>query len=119
MKVPQIVIETGISADYWNEYHAKILRLDKGLTLVAECFKEDPVKKYEQRFNPNKYEDIINPQNKARVSRLNELSDLVNENFTDATMFTELNFKQVINEIHNLIYAKGENYFYPEIKMNC
>ena len=114
MTAPQIVIETGVSADYWNEYHAKVMRLDKGLRLVAEIFKQEPVNKYEQRFNKEKYEELITTQNKARVKRLNELADLVNENFTDTERFTELNFKIVINEVHNLIYGKGENYFYPE-----
>lgn len=115
MKVPQIVDETGVSADYWNEYFAKTIRLERGLPDVAEGFREYPVKKYEQRFSPKKYEDVVTPQNEKRVSRLNELSDIVNGTFIDISRFTELDFKRVINEVHNLIYAKSKDYFYPEV----
>ena len=78
-------------------------------------FRTYPVKRYEQRFSPQKYEDVITPHNKARLTRLNELSDLVNDSFIDDSRFTESDFKKVVNEVHNLIYARGANYFYPEV----
>lgn len=114
MEVPQIVDKTGVSADYWNEYFASTIRLERGLFYVAESFREYPVKKYEQRFSPEKYENVITPENRARVTRLNELSDMVNGTFVDVSTFTELDFMRVINEVHNLIYAM-EDYFYPEV----
>ena len=115
MKVPRIVGKTGVSTNYWNEYSARTSCLDWGLSSVAESFREFPVKKYEQRFPPEKYEDVVTAQNRAGVNRLNELSDIVNRTFVDDSRFTELDFKKVINEVHNLIYANGENYIYPKV----
>lgn len=115
MKVPQIVDKTGVSADYWNEYFAKTIYLEFGKPSdIAKSFRKYPVKKYERRFSPKKYEDVITTQNKYRVKRLNELSNIVNSTFIDISMFTQIDFKRVINEIHNLIYGMGEDYFYSK-----
>jgi len=110
MEVPQIANKTNVSMDYMNEYIAKAGGLNKGLNRVAEIFKQFPIKKYEERFSG--YENVITPQNSSRVKRLNELSDLANEKFVDVSNFTEHDFKKVINEVHDLIYAKGN--FYQE-----
>lgn len=85
-----------------------------GLSDVVKSIKTSPVRKYEQRFLPEKYKEVITTQNQARVARLNELSDIVNA-FTDASMFTELELKKAINEAYNLIYGMGEIDFYPSV----
>jgi len=89
--------------------------IERVLSDVAESFRRSPVKRYEQRFSPEKYEDVITPRNKVKVDRLNELSTGVNREFIDISKFIELDFKRVINEVCNLIYARGEDYYYPEV----
>jgi hypothetical protein len=113
MEVPQINLKTGITSDYWNEYFSKTIILERGLLELAEWIKKYPIKKYEERFPRESSKNLITPQNQARVKRLNELSDLVNNEFTDVSKLTELRFKKVINEFYKSIYGEDKD-FYPE-----
>ena len=115
MEVPQISKNTNVSMDYWNEYFSKAGGLNHGLHFVAKMFQKFPIKKYEERFSREKYENVITFQNSERIKKLNELSDFVNEKFVDVSNFTEFDVKKVINKAHSLIYGIGENSFYPEI----
>ncbi len=105
MDVPQINSKTGISSDYWNEYNAKTVWLKKGHNYVINSIKEYPIRKYEQVYPPETYDNVITPENSQKINRLNELADLVNNTFIDATKFTETDFKKVINEVSNIIYG--------------
>lgn len=114
MNVPQIVPETGVSGDYGNEYFGKMMNFNRNrqhsqLSSLAEHCREYPVKKYEQRFSPEDYEDVITTQNWARVNRLNELSDIVNRTFVDSSLFTEHDFMRTINEVMELIYGSHKS----------
>jgi len=119
MKVPQINEETGISADYWNEYFTKRCSFSfesNPCEAVAKQTNIYPIKKYEERFPILKFEDVITDKNRNRVKRLDELADLVNSKFTDASQFTEDDFKQLINEVFHLIWNKeNEKSTYPEV----
>lgn len=115
MKVLAPVAETGIDSDYYNEYWFRTENfIYDGLSGVAADFKRSPVKKYEERYSPTIYENVVTEQNQARVKRLNELSDLVNNTFIDVARFTEADFKRVMNEVHDLIYGQGLDCCYPE-----
>ena len=112
MKVPQIVPETGVSADYWNEYMGiQALIEGEGFPALAESFREYPVKRYQERYPADKYEEVVTEQNRERVSRLDELASLANEKFTNESRFTESDYERLINEVRNLIYGDGENFY--------
>jgi hypothetical protein len=115
MKVPQINENTGVSSDYWNEYVSHITTSREGIKTLAEWFKEYPIRKYEQRFPTEKYEDAITPQNINAIRRLNELSDIVNANFTDPLKLTEDKFKKTITEVCHIIFGEKRNPYFPEI----
>lgn len=111
MEVPQIATKTGISQDYWTEYFAKAGFLQKGIESVAKIFEMFPIKKYEQRFSPEIYENVITEENRKRVARLNELADIANKSFRDISKFNEHQFKNHINEVYHLIYSRDEKFF--------
>lgn len=119
MEVPQINQDTGISADYWNEYFAKRCSFSfepNSCEAVAEEIRKYPIKKYEERFPVNEFEEVINDKNRSRIKRLDELANVINSKFTNASNFTENEFKQLINEVFRLIWNKdGEKSAYPEV----
>jgi len=107
MVVPQIVEETGVSADYWNEYYSKVMvyDLNRNTDEVAAAFEEFPVRKYAERFIAYG-SDLMTEKNEDRITRLDELADIVNINLSNPSTFSESEFKDTINEVYALIYDK-------------
>jgi transcription initiation factor IIF auxiliary subunit len=106
MELPQIYPITGMSVDYLGEYSSKISIFisGEGLEKVANFFRKFPAKRYEERFPQSKYPDVINEVNREKVKRLDELSEIANSRFTDASKFSEGDFKKFINEIYKIIW---------------
>ena len=79
-QVPQIVEETGISGDYWNEYYWIIteLKMKNGKIRTASALRKSPAQHYEERYPPTKYENPVNKQNYQRAQDLNRLADMIN-----------------------------------------
>ena len=74
-----MVRRTEVSADYFNEYSAKISFLSlRSIEKVAEIFRDFPVRRYEERFPPTEFADVVTDQNRASVSRLDEIPDTIN-----------------------------------------
>lgn len=105
--MPQVWEATGVSQDYFNEYVGfKWYHDARSLEKIAEKVRERPVKKYEERFPPRAYEEVITDQNRQRVQQLDELADYVNAQFNDAKGFTEADVKRVVNKAHFLIWEE-------------
>ncbi len=121
-----IVGETGVSAEYANEYNGKITFLSIGdqdaetvglpsdfVNRVAALFTRYPVKKYRERFPLTEFEDVVNNKNREAVSRLDEIAEEANTRFIDPSEFTEDDFKRKINEVYTLVYGENRPRFYP------
>lgn len=114
--VPQIQ-ETGVSADYFNEYAHRIISFDiGGIGRVAISFQENPVKKYEERFSSNKYTDIITDTNRDSVKQLDDIAMEANQRFCNANEFMDVDFKRLINAVRDLIYGIESPDCYPEVR---
>jgi len=86
-KVPQIS-KNDVSCDYVNEFNALFLIVDGVERLGEEKYRKvrrigekdyllkdaNLPKLYEERFNPDFYEDVINEKNFRRVRRINDLT---------------------------------------------
>jgi len=111
MKVPQIAKETGVSGDYWNEFTSKdtAAHHNFGIPYLVDIIKRYPLRKYEERFSPKEYEDVITTQNSERIRRLNEIAEIINTSFSDISNFNETDFKNLIQEARILVYGKRRN----------
>jgi len=115
-EAPNTAEETGISKDYFNEYAPRLplMKLD-GMAGVVESFRIFPVKKYEELFPTTEYANVVNAQNQAAVSRLDEIADSSNTRFVDTDQFTEDDFKKTINEVVGLIYGQDYSKIYHDV----
>ena len=104
INVPQLSAKTGISYDYINEYVSKEILIAAGeRDRVAQSFRDNPIKKYEQRFSPEEYVDVVNDRNRPTVLRLDEIAETANTIMTDPNNFTEGYLRKMLNEVHDLI----------------
>ncbi len=117
MQIPQLNSKTQVSYDYWNEYYDKVECLKElGLPALVVSFKKKPIKKYQERFPETQYDDVVTLSNKLRVTRLNELARIVNDNFLEITPNTEKNFKIITNKVwYLLFYIKRFPAIYPKV----
>ncbi len=80
----QIVAETGLSGDYFNEFGQILqafLSLDRteALDWIAELAKTSPLKKYSDRFSNEVYPEFsITEKNAAAIARLDDIIDEIN-----------------------------------------
>lgn len=115
-RVPQIQEETGVSADYLNEYFPKCIALElRGINKVAELFRESPIRRYRERFPEDVYDNVVNGKNERRVSRLDEIAEDFNKRMVDPKMFSEKDFKRMINEVVSLVYGEEHARRYEEV----
>jgi hypothetical protein len=115
-RVPQLQEETGISADYLNEYFPKCITLElRGINKVAELVRVSPIKKYRERFPENVYDNVVNGENERRVSRLDEIAEDVNKRMIDTSRFSEKDFKRMINEVVSLVNGEEHARRYEEV----
>jgi hypothetical protein len=77
-QMPQISEKTGISLDYVNEFSVvgfiELSMLDDAVKHV----RSHPIKKYEERYPPDKYENVITEHNKERIRQLDAVVDRLN-----------------------------------------
>lgn len=107
-ELPQIIKETWISGDYWNEYWGLEVLLDckEGVSLVTTSIRETPIKKYGERYPLTEYDNVINEKNRERISRLDEIAERVNSTMTDPATFRADKLRAVLNEVNMLIYGR-------------
>ena len=120
--VPQIIQKTGISSDYFEEYGTKAVALawdnasiSMGLPAdrkerLAELFKGYPIKKYREHFPPTEFRGVVNDDNRAAVSRLDEIAGEANSKFIDPLKFTLDDFRGAIVEVYLLVYGNSTGY---------
>ena len=120
--VPQINQSTGISSDYFEEYNTKAVALawdeasiKMGLPKdrkerLAELFKGYPIKNYREHFPPTEFRGVVNDDNGAAVSRLDEIAGEANSKFIDPLKFTLDDFRGAIVEVCLLVYGSGTRY---------
>lgn len=111
--VPQVSLETGISQDYVNEIAGRMGLSDmaemeqKSLNQkIAEVFLEYPIKHYEERYDPEKFLDVINRNNEERVREINTLADRMNAKYSNEH-FELSDFLDDYNRMLQLIYGEG------------
>ena len=78
--VPQLVERSGLSADYLNVFSAYVstvnyIKLNSELAsnLISDlraCHQIKPIKRYEERFPPNKYSNVKNKSNENGIKAL-------------------------------------------------
>ena len=96
-----------VSCDYWNALLGKIIIYQtKGIEEVIKNIKKEPIQTFEEYFSPNDLEGRINKDNKHIVKTLNRIVCKLNENND------EKEFKLLINQIHNTLYHKGQDYYF-------
>lgn len=93
-----------MSQDYINEYNGKSMKLELGLDRVADLFRRFPIKKYEERFPPTTYKNVVTPENQWRVQQLDEIAEEANARFTDVSSFTKADFERTVMEVRCLIW---------------
>ena len=67
---------------------------------------------YEEMFPRDHYKESINPKNQETVDLLNKIVEEINTKYVDPTNFSEDEFKNTINRIHNLIFQRGSDHWY-------
>ena len=105
-ELPQLVEATEITGDYWNEYWHLEIDLDSknGRSLVTQSIREHPVKRYEERYPPTEYGNVVTEKNRERVLQLNQLATKVNA-MTDAASFRPEELISLLEEVNFLIYG--------------
>jgi hypothetical protein len=112
MKMIGINPKTGITMDYMNEYCPHITLFGIGdRKLIGYFLKKKSIQKYEERYSPEIYEDVITLQNQFRVVRLNQLAEIVNVNFQTLENFDDEIFKSIVNEVGTIVYGKKIQFF--------
>lgn len=105
-EVPQINEITGISYDYRNEYVFLVGYFSMGgIDEVKAVIKKlnFVMKKYEERFSPSVYKNVINEKNTNLIRRINELVDSFNEKIKETDAFKEEDFLKIYKELEILI----------------
>ena len=121
-EVPQINTSTGIGSGYFSEYNTKAVLLEMDATAEKMGFSKDrtarlaelcrgyPIKKYEEHFPPTEFLNVITDKNRGAVSRLDEIAGEANKRFIDPTNFTLDDFKNVVVEVHSIVYGSSAGY---------
>ena len=75
--------KTGLGANAFNPYQGRIYahRLG-GMQRVIEHSRQYPIKKYEERFPPTDYLNVVNDKNRQRVTQYDELAERANKKLT-------------------------------------
>ena len=96
-----------VSCDYWNAFFGKVIIYKcEGIGELIKNIKKEPIQTFEEYFSPNDLEGRINDDNKSIVKTLNGIVHKLNKNKD------EKNFKLLINQIHHILYNKGQNYYF-------
>lgn len=103
--MPQVSSLTGVSHDYSNEITTlRISFLEGYKEKIIKRIKDQPVKKYQERYPENLNSDVITEKNREAINRLNELADKLNQIGLEKD-FDDKQFVSVYNEMITLIYG--------------
>ncbi|MDO8664245.1 MAG: hypothetical protein Q7K44_01690 [Candidatus Liptonbacteria bacterium] len=104
-EIPQLNTSTGLSMDYRNEYTFLIGYLSLGMDEVRNALREMKytMKRYEERFPPETYKDVVSERNKDAVKRINELADYLNTKFQAPESLSEEELLSKYKELEMLI----------------
>ena len=105
-EVPQLN-EDGISYDYINEYawfspdfHPQF---EEMLESIEKRKNGKIVLRYEERFPPNRFKDVITEKNRKKIEVLNKLSDEVNNLYKEGKLTPE-EFAKYQSQVVKIIY---------------
>lgn len=104
-EIPQLILETGLSADYGNEFII-LVNLKLGflsLEEIAEKIRKDPIKKYSERYSIEEYDNLITDQNRDRIKRLDEIVDVINSFAINQASISKEQLLDLHREAINLI----------------
>ena len=114
----QISEETGVSQDFWNEFvpayqYLQVIKKFKekkvSFDKVEEKLSQYRMKRYEKRFSPTLYPDIINEKNREAIEKLDMLVDEFNE--MQGVGLEEEKIISIMNTASKLIYgSESETY---------
>ncbi len=106
-EVPQIVEETGVSADYSNEFNWAFMSDE-------EYFAEDAKDKakargkllprYEERFPTDEYPGATTDKNRKAVAAINAIADEVNAAHAAGTL-THASFREATTRLAKVLYG--------------
>lgn len=88
--VPQIVEQTGVTADYLNEILFWLAETPKKVPervqLLLETRNGKVMRRYEERFSPEKYLEVVTDKNRECVAQLNAIADDVNQKASEGRL---------------------------------
>jgi hypothetical protein len=102
-EMPQVNSETGVSADYSNEITPIRNSFMKGdREQIIKRIKN--IKKYQERYPVNLYNNVITEKNKDAIGRLSHLADQMHQ-LAQGAVFKDNEFIPIYNEMIRLIYG--------------
>jgi len=111
-QVPQITPDTGVSGDYSNELMMLLNVVEFYKINGKDVFdKVKPLKKYEERFSPDKYQDVITDQNRSTVKKMDDLVDKINNMLTTKNRDIKW-YLDSIDQMKLLVYGEKGNKIY-------
>lgn len=88
--VPQIVEQTGVAADYLNEILFWLAETPKKVPervqLLLETRNGKVMRRYEERFSPEKYLEVVTDKNRERVAQLDAIAADVNQKASEGRL---------------------------------
>jgi hypothetical protein len=119
-EVPQVTVETGVSADYWNEWGTSAHYLNEGKPdKVFADIRDGPIRRYQERFGSD-YADVVTNQNREAVSELDRLTDEVNQlpqRYETEPEETARTLKVHLNKVIRLIYGPDQEIWFPDVEL--
>ena len=105
--VPHIIERTGIGADAFHPYQARILAYYSGMSTLIQFSREHPIKNYEEIFPTTEFKYVVNDKNRQRVTQLNVLAEEANRTLThDGCTLEEL--VRIVKRACELVYNDAE-----------
>lgn len=105
-QVPQITPNTGVSGDYSNELMMLLNVVESYKKSGKDIFyKIKPLKKYEERYPSDKYQNIITDQNRVTVKKIDDLTDKINNMLKTKSRDLKW-YLDSIYQMKDLIYGK-------------
>lgn len=111
-RMPQILSQTGISADYYNEVMGVAMSIETcDRSWFTEELRKKPLKRYEERYSTQEFTEVVTDKNRGSVKRLDEIVDALNKSLAAADRFTDQQMLDYVNELQMLIIGHSN---YPQ-----
>ncbi len=131
LEIEPINSETHISPDYINEIIALNTLIvffedfadipeyqgKNKQTLISEILQKNPIKHYDVRYDPTKFANVITPENKERVTKINDLADKMNLTYSQPN-FEMSDFLEDYNTMTQLINGQNQPIMNEDGSMN-